>query len=283
MTAVTNYQKIADLAVAALDWEVDFTPKPGLVDAISNGAHRDMDAALFHRSAASLHDYFVQLGAVAEGRAPNDLLREQIGSLGRTAEKRMFAATNGVNTHKGAIWALGLLVTAYWLQPAANSAQLLAIAGQLARIDDPGNESVTKQTYGQQAQHQYGIGGAQAEAQSNFPHIARLLELPLTTKDDWLRALLTLYATVDDTNVIHRSDLATLRFLQQQAKRIAQASEPVLKNSEFAGLADFTIEKNISPGGSADLFAATKFLKTLPKQDLAERSVLDYGKITFQL
>ncbi len=258
-----DYQRVADLAVAALDWEVDFTPKPGLVDAVSVGAHTDMNVETFHRSAANLHSYFTELGIAADHHQPDDALRETIGRLGRQAELTMYEATNGVNTHKGAIWTLGLLVTAYWLQPNGQPNQWLILAGHLARMQDRAVAELATVTYGQQARRQFGIGGAKSEAQQNFPHLEQLLSVPLRTQDDWLRALLLLYATVDDTNVIHRSNLATLRSLQLQSAQLVDSKQPILTNPDFTRLTEFTLMKNISPGGSADLFAATKFLRYL--------------------
>lgn len=261
MASRTNYERISDLAVAALKWEANFSPKPGLVDAIDNGAHDDMDVQLFEASAEALHPYFRDLGEVADGAQLGLDLRQKIGALGREAEKQMFEATNGVNTHKGAIWALGLIVTSWWLTPDADQSDLLKQAGMLAQLDDVNIEQ-QNQTYGQIATKKYGIGGAKAEAQSGFIHLQRVIGQPTQTQDDWLRILLQLYASIDDTNVIHRSDLATLRQMQLYAQQVVTDVQPVLKNPIFQELERFVLKKHISPGGSADLFAAHRFLIT---------------------
>lgn len=250
---------IAELAVAALKWEANFTPKPGLVDAVSNGAHQDMDVTLFRCSATSLSSYFESIVQVSSGATIDRSLRTKIGALGRQAEATMYQTTNGVNTHKGAIWTLGLLVSSLAITPDAALADILTGAAALASLPDE-KLVAPKKSYGEQAQQKYGLGGAKAEAQQAFPHIAPLLQWPLNSQDDWLRVLLQLYATVDDTNIVHRADLATLRNFQKQAQQIVADEQPVLANSRLRELDRFTLKMNISPGGSADLFAAIRFL-----------------------
>jgi triphosphoribosyl-dephospho-CoA synthase len=257
----TDYERIGDIAVAALKWEANFSPKPGLVDAIDNGAHEDMNVHLFEKSAEALRPYFYALGEAANGAQIGLELRQKIGALGREAEKRMYDATNGVNTHKGAIWALGLIVTSWWLTPDADQYNLLNQAGLLAQLSDANVEN-SGTTYGQMAAKKYGVGGAKAEAQSGFVHLQNVLKQPSQTQDDWLRILLKLYASIDDTNVIHRSNLETLRQMQVYAQQVVDDVQPVLENSTFQKLEQFMLVKHISPGGSADLFAARRFLVT---------------------
>ena len=101
---------LADKAVEALVAEATLTPKPGLVDRRGPGAHDDMDLELLFASAARLHDGFAQMAEAAEEiEAPNAELRAELARIGRVAEQRMLDVTGGVNTHRGAIWALGLL------------------------------------------------------------------------------------------------------------------------------------------------------------------------------
>lgn len=262
MAQSTDYERISNLAVDALKWEANFSPKPGLVDAIDNGAHDDMNVELFETSAESLRPYFIALGKVADKAQVGPELRQEIGALGRQAEQNMYDATGGINTHKGAIWALGLIVTSWWLSPNSNQSFLLNQAGAIAQIEDANVRSNLK-TYGQMASEKYGVGGAKSEAQSGFQHLQRVLKHPIRKQDDWLRILLQLYASVDDTNIIHRSNLATLRQMQKCAQQIYTSAQPVLKNPLFKKLEQFMLDKNISPGGSADLFAARRFLFTV--------------------
>ena len=105
-------EHLADLVVAALIDEVTLTPKPGLVDIRSRGAHRDLSWDLMCHSAWALHPTFRAMAVAGQSIANPQQLRESIGRIGRDGEAAMLHATGGVNTHRGAIWALGLLVTA---------------------------------------------------------------------------------------------------------------------------------------------------------------------------
>lgn len=107
-----NCRRLAQLVEEALIAEVTLSPKPGLVDAIDSGAHHDMDQVLFQRSARALTPYFEEMALVSWGSSMSQELREAIAAIGRKAEQEMLAATGGINTHKGAIWALGLLISA---------------------------------------------------------------------------------------------------------------------------------------------------------------------------
>ncbi|VDG17742.1 triphosphoribosyl-dephospho-CoA synthase [Lactiplantibacillus mudanjiangensis] len=258
LTALT----VAAQAVAALKWEVRFSPKPGLVDAQSTGVHTDMDLALFLKSAMSLQPALTS-AAIASHEAPVDLtLRAQLGSIGRQAEQAMFAATNGVNTHKGAIWTFSLLIAGLMGDEQPTLTTVLTRAQALAQLSDPGLPMVTAKSHGQVVQQRYRLPGAKGEAQAGFPHLRQALAMveANTGADRWYRGLLSLLATVDDTNIVYRSDLATLRAFQTQAAQLLTDPQPVLTNPAYQRLCQFAIDRRISPGGSADLFAATYFL-----------------------
>ena len=123
---------LATLAVRALIAEAELTPKPGLVDQRGPGAHADLSLMLMKRSARSLRPHFEQMALASFGQVPNQTLREELGAIGRSAERSMLLVTNGVNTHRGAIWALGLLVSAVAME--VSSPEVVADrAGQLAR------------------------------------------------------------------------------------------------------------------------------------------------------
>ena len=109
---VITDDEIADTAVAAMYAEADLTPKPGLVDRRGGGAHTDMDVAMLHRSAEALHGALTECASAARTSAINVDLRARIGAIGRAGETKMLAATGDVNTHRGALWALGWAITA---------------------------------------------------------------------------------------------------------------------------------------------------------------------------
>src|SRR5580658_1296307 len=104
--------ELSAAAASALVEEAELTPKPALVDRRGNGAHHDLDLARLRISAQSLRDGFADIARAAAALEPSLRLREQIGQIGRDMERRMMMATDGSNAHRGAIWALGLLVAA---------------------------------------------------------------------------------------------------------------------------------------------------------------------------
>jgi len=131
-------ERLADLAVDALIDEADLSPKPALVDRRGNGAHTDLHLGLMHASALALWPAFKEMAQAAIEMGEVGLpLREAIGLIGREGEQAMLATTNGVNTHRGAIWALGLLVAAVALEPQSTAAGAIALrAARLALLDD---------------------------------------------------------------------------------------------------------------------------------------------------
>lgn len=167
---------IADLAVAVLVDEATLAPKPGLVDARGNGAHADMSLPLMIASAHSLRDGFVQM--VQAGRQASRIdvaLRERLGALGRDAEAAMLRATGGVNTHRGAIWALGLLAgAAGWLGKTrgtvAHARAIAQMAAVIARLPDRHRPAHTGNK-GELARAAFGVGGAREQAEAGFPHV----------------------------------------------------------------------------------------------------------------
>lgn len=167
-TEIPMADHLADLAVEALIDEADLSPKPGLVDRRSNGTHPDMSLALMHASALSLWPCLRQMVEAAQTFGEiSQPLRASLGQLGREGEAAMLATTGGVNTHRGAIWALGLLVAATALDTQADASTLAARAGRLALLDDP--VLVPQDSHGQQVRRRYGAGGAREQAQQGFP------------------------------------------------------------------------------------------------------------------
>ncbi|TQR84941.1 triphosphoribosyl-dephospho-CoA synthase [Mycobacterium hodleri] len=267
-TALSTVQ-IADMAVAAIRAEADLTPKPGLVDQRGSGAHSDMDLAMLHASADALHSAFVECASAATAFDSDSDLRTQLGVIGRAGERKMLAATGGVNTHRGALWAVGLLSAG-----AARTGTLggaVDVAARLAAIPDPQVAAAT--SHGAQARRRYGVNGAGGEAQAGFPHV-RLQALPALQAarhagaDEGtarLTALLTLMATVDDTCVLHRGGSDGLRALQSGAKAVLDAGGigTVRGRRRFAALDELCLSRRLSPGGSGDLLSVTLFLDGL--------------------
>lgn len=269
LLAATLEEALAAKAVKALIDEAMLTPKPGLVDADNSGSHTDMSLELMLTSAYALEETFREIAFVSYLHPVIQELREKIAAIGRQGEQVMLSATNGVNTHKGAIWALGLLVSAKATNPEEqNPIKILETAGRIASYQD--RYRPTNYTHGQAVIKKYPAMGAEEEAQLGFPHI-RHASLPalinartLGKTEDAARidALLSLMATVDDTCILHRGDWTDLVEIKSMANEFLEyggfATEP--GRDIFQSLSAYCKSKRLSPGGSADLLAATLFL-----------------------
>lgn len=270
---------IAQLATQALQAELDTTPKPGLVDKDNNGAHRDMDYALMQRSIDTLHPYFVKLALL--GCADALPTHTSIRDIGIEAEKAMLSATNGVNTHKGALLSMGLAVVA-----AAHEERKIAANEEQILKERNGGEDVlvslqttikalaasfpdTNGTHGSKAKllskGTTAIKGALDNAREGYEmlfaewlpfYIERRKERDAHTLH---KTLLRIMCDLDDTNVIYRTDLATAEEVKQEARAL-------LDNFAEAALKDMDrhyTTRNISPGGAADMLSLTIFIGSI--------------------
>lgn len=291
---------IAHLATQALQAELDTTPKPGLVDKDNNGAHRDMDYALMQLSINTLHPYFVRLALL--GFADTLPSHTVIRDAGIEAEKAMLEATNGVNTHKGALFSMGLAVVAAAYEEkkaAANkeergkereeeylSSLQLTIKALAASFPD------TSGTHGSKAKQLSNgtttIKGALDNAREGYEKLFA----------EWLpfynerrkshdahalhKTLLRIMCDLDDTNVIYRTNVATAEEVKQEARALlasfeeayaaedkekcASAIEEKCASTELLALKDMDrryTERNISPGGAADMLSLTVFIGSI--------------------
>lgn len=274
---------IADLAVAVLRDEASLSPKPGLVDARGSGAHADLTLELMHISAHSLGPAFAAMAAAAiDMGVPDQRLRERLGALGRDAEATMLKATGGVNTHRGAIWCLGLLAGAAGLAPHDADAQTLAnIAAAIACLPDRERPARTGNK-GELACRLYGVSGARGQAEAGFPHVIRhglpALQQSRARGDAEpsarVNALLAIMATLDDTCVLARAGREGLAHMQNGAAAVLDAGGVgnLCGRRQLHALEAGMLARRASPGGAADLLAATLFLDRLP--GLAERTVM---------
>lgn len=245
-------ETLGEMAENALLAEVHFTPKPGLVDEANNGAHRDMDVPLFERSAHALRpcfEEFVRLGI--QGASPAALQQ-----AGVRAEQAMFAATGGVNTHKGAIYSGALLLHAAGrLLSGEEEGDLCELAAQTAAaIPAPTG------THGAAVRAQ--CGGIRTEAVSGYPTAQAVLRQ--LRQSGPLDALLLSMSRLDDSTLWHRGGAEGAQLVRSRAADIlaAPASE---REARTRRLDAELIERNLSPGGSADLLAMAFFLeKALP-------------------
>lgn len=285
---------IAHLATQALQAELDTTPKPGLVDKDNNGAHRDMDYVLMQRSIDTLHPYFVKLALL--GCADALPTHTSIRDIGIEAEKAMLSATNGVNTHKGALFSMGLAVVA-----AAHEERKIAANEEQILKERNGGEDVlvslqttikalaasfpdTNGTHGSKAKllskGTTAIKGALDNAREGYEmlfaewlpfYIERRKERDAHTLH---KTLLRIMCDLDDTNVIYRTDLAAAEEVKQEARALldnfskAHTAEDKEKRiaAELLALKDMDkryTARNISPGGAADMLSLTIFIGSI--------------------
>jgi triphosphoribosyl-dephospho-CoA synthase len=263
---------VADLAVHALLEEAELTPKPALVDRRGGGAHDDMDLSMLFSSASALHPTFRDLATRAYGCAPSRRLREELAAIGRRGEATMFAVTGGVNTHRGAIWALGLLTAAAVMAPAdAPPADIATLAGRVASFAD--RCAPPEVSHGSLVAGRYGVAGARGEARRGFQNVVGVaLPALRATREAGhperfarLDALIALIAHVDDTCLLHRGGRPALRDAQARARAVmAVGGNTTVAGRRAVRLLEMTLLRhNASPGGSADLLAAALFLDAL--------------------
>jgi triphosphoribosyl-dephospho-CoA synthase len=262
---------LADAAVQALVDEAALTPKPALVDRRGSGAHRDLSLDLLLRSARALHGVFDEIARASKGRDAEPQLRARLGAIGREGERRMLAATGGVNTHRGAIWSLGLLVAAASITAARDGAIVAATAASLASLPDP--ERALSVTNGARARAAFGVRGAPGEAESGFPHVVDVA-LPHLRRsrergnvEDAARidAMLAIMTTLDDTCLLHRGGVQALQIAQEGAQEVLAAGGVATPSGARAlqRLESLLLERDASPGGAADLLAATLLLDAI--------------------
>lgn len=267
-------ERLADLAVQALIDEADLSPKPGLVDRRGSGAHADLSLSLMHASATALWPTFKAMADVAQTLGErHQPLREALGQLGRDGEAHMLRATGGVNTHRGAIWALGLLTAAAMLESAGCGARRIAAsAAVLARLSDPAAPA-NRDSHGARACRTYGVPGAREQAQHGFPAVIEhgLPQLWASRRhgageqNARLDALLAIMAELTDTCVLHRAGLEGLNRMRQGARAVLDAGGCASLDGrrQLRELDRDMLALRASPGGAADLLAATLFLDRL--------------------
>ena len=257
---------IAHMACTSLRDELETTPKPGLVDRHDNGAHNDMDMALMSKSIDSLRPFFVKLALYGSTCGENHDIPDvqEVRRIGLEAEKAMFTATGGVNTHRGALFAIGLTtLAAAWCSARdvrVGSKQLREVIMQVAQGFAP-----TAGTHGNKAVNAHRVTGALDLAKDGYE---QLFNEWLPAYCDYLaedadnarhRLLLLIMSQLDDTNVIHRVGY-------DRAQKVKREARELLDKYDMQGLEQMNrdyIALNISPGGSADMVALTLFIHSI--------------------
>lgn len=266
---------IAETAQKSLLFEVCTTPKPGLVDRRNNGSHRDMDIFTFMASAAALAPYFARCAEI--GAKNRHLNPTEVFSLlrlpGKLAEQAMYQATGGTNTHKGCIFSLGILCAAAGqLAPQKRLPEnILQLCRDMTRgLVEKELSCVNSTTVGESLYAQYGITGVRGQAEAGFPAVLEVglptlkkgLQKGLSLNEAGCATLLALLVSTDDTNLIHRSSLQEQKEITAQIADLLQ-QDPYPSEELLQRLDDNFMQRNLSPGGSADLLALTYFLHFL--------------------
>ena len=258
---------LAHIATDALQQELDTTPKPGLIDRHDNGAHSDMDYRLMQRSIAALRPYFVKLAL--EGSQKELPTVENLRKIGLEAEKAMLEATRGVNTHKGALFALGLAVVSaanvIYNLPSKSSEyqQKISVEKLQKNIEKLACQiPETTDTHGSLVVSQHHVKGALAMAREGYkPLFADWLPFYRGTRNEEreLKTLLRIMATLDDTNVYHRKGAEAVARMKADSIALLSHFEP----KKLEQLNQDYNAQGISPGGCADMLALTIFVNTL--------------------
>lgn len=276
---------IGHLASMALQAELDTTPKPGLVDRNDNGAHRDMDHALMQRSIQALHPYFVRLAQL--GFADKQPCHDEIVNIGIEAEREMFKATGGVNTHKGALFSIGLAAVALageafcritqaercgtMAYNDVNSKQIQSLSNSIASLARLFPD--TNGTHGSKAKANNILKGALDNAREGYTQLFKAW-LPfyidrIAEGDNYAlhKTLLRIMCDLDDTNIVYRTSIETMKEVKTEAKQMLDTSRNIV-NFEAALQAMNTdyIHRNISPGGSADMLSLVVFLSCIVRK-----------------
>jgi triphosphoribosyl-dephospho-CoA synthase len=271
-----------NLAYHAMMLEAHLTPKAGLVDCVSSGAHTDMDIDTFIRSSDALRPYmkkFVRAGYEMY-ELPAKSLLPGLRKVGIQAERAMFRATDNINTHKGMIFTLGLICGAVgWLHRKGLAYDAIHIRSVIMECcaslvaDDLKNSHKIPATAGERLYREHGMTGIRGEAAHGYPTIY-IYGLPIyeeaigkghSEEQAMSQALLTIMAKNSDSNLVNRGGLEGLNYVQSHAMAILSAGDSAQAGFEQAisALDRKLIARNLSPGGSADLLAATWLLAQL--------------------
>ena len=273
--------EVARCLSTAMGGELAITPKPGLVDRANSGAHRDMSLATFERSVAALRPMWVRFcERVVTARGMDASARFSLARWeGVRVERTMFAATGGINTHKGQVFVLATLAAAYAhaAPHTATGVRWSESCGVLCRdlvTRDLVSSSRPPRTNGERLYHRHHLTGVRGEAQRGFPTIFRVA-LPVyraSMARGWshngsaLLALIASMARAEDTTIVHRGGLSALEWVQRRANELFTRASSWSEGTFTDRVRQFDracISCHLSPGGSADLLAGALFCEGL--------------------
>lgn len=267
--SISDVGTVASNAVQCLLLELETWPKPGLVSHVDRGSHDDMDAGTFRRSVAAIAPYLHALADAGARGAGMGRLR----IIGLDAEGAMLAATSGINTHRGAIFGMGLLCAAAGASAGGHVDPALPLGSVVSQLwgDSIIDGPILLRSHGDGARRRFGAGGARLEAAQGFPSVYEVglpalrrgaRGVPNDAEAARVEACFALIAALEDTNLLHRGGSAGLQFARQTAQ--AFLDEGGVCEAGWRERArrvhESFVDRWLSPGGSADLLAMTLFV-----------------------
>ena len=280
-------KRTAENAQRALLFEVAVTPKPGLVDRHNAGAHRDMDVFTFIDSACALRPYFETCARIGLAHREKDAQAcfDALRVPGLLAEDAMRRATGGVNTHKGAIFSLGIACASLGMGYGAPLCvhETLARCGEMTgaqmRRELEAAKAGQARTFGE-AIYQKAASGFASVREIALPRLNAGLKAGLSLNDAALCALTALMADTQDTNAVRRGGEAGAAAMRETARALDGEIAAALEAGEMKQKIGRLKEKltdwdgqmsaaGISPGGCADLLAMA-LLMAFCERDAAE-------------
>ncbi|MGA3224579.1 MAG: triphosphoribosyl-dephospho-CoA synthase [Acidobacteriaceae bacterium] len=267
---------LASLAQQSLIAEAELTPKPGLVDRRGSGVHPDLSLAMMRRSALAIEPYFREMALLCERGRPSQTVREQLAAIGRNAERAMLMATGGSNSHKGAIWILGLLISAAAMENEVDctASGIATTAQAIASFEDRAGPRLV--SHGDIVARRYEVSGARGEAGQGFPHVIdvglptlrRRRTQGATEVAARLDTLLSIMSRLGDTCLLYRGGIVALTAAMEGALAVERAGgvETESGRQELQLLDRRLLDLGVSPGGSADMLAATLFLDAVERR-----------------
>ncbi|HPG92172.1 MAG TPA: triphosphoribosyl-dephospho-CoA synthase [Clostridia bacterium] len=259
--------KITKLAVESLYEELDTTPKPGLVDRVSSGAHSDMSYPLFVESIKAITPYLREFAVLALGNTDTHSLALSLKETGKKAEKAMFAATKNINTHKGAIFALGMIIGALVSKNVDGVTGIKALSRQIKNFALELEPLLENGTHGSLMREKYGVRGAFGQALDGYEKVLNttlplFCEYPLkgySKNDTNILVLLKLITILDDTNVLYRVGESKYKIARDKASALLDK----FSQETLQCLCVSYKENNISFGGCADMLMLSIFAQKL--------------------
>lgn len=280
--------EIGGFAIQAMLYEVSCFPSPGLVSPVSNGAHKDMNFYTFVDSTCALSSYFVKFVREGFKEVSCRELFKNIRKIGIEAEKDMFLKTKGVNTHKGMIFLMGIACAAVG-KAIRDEKTFIAITKIIKEMtsgiveNELENINLNKKlSYGEKIYIEHKIKGIKGEVEEGIPIVFDFaLKIfdecnELCTNDRLVHTLVGIMQICEDTNVIHRHSVETLRLVQEKAEDIIRKGgmKTVIGKEMIEKLNCEFIEKNISPGGSADILGVTVFMNLVREHMKSNQEII---------